>query len=218
MGDRAAAPTPVPALILAAGAATRYRAAGGTGPKVLVTVAGRPLLTHVADVAAAAGLAPVVVVVSDVVADAGDDVTAGMHLVVNPDPGRGIGASLRIGLAALADRVAPDAEACVVLLADQPGIDAQVVREVVDTWRATGRATRARYRDGAGHPVVLPRSLWSSLRTSTTTAGDEGARGLLAQLDVLEVEVDAAAPVDVDVPSDIALVDTPAHGDHGDAP
>ena len=213
MGDRP--PVPVPALILAAGDATRYRAAGGTGPKVLATVAGRPLLSHVAHVAAASGLAPVVTVVSDDVAHAGGVGTSGMHLVVNPDPGRGIGASLRLGLAALADDVAPDAEACVVLLGDQPGIDADVVREVVDAWRATGRATRARYEDGAGHPVVLPRPLWSSLRTSTTTAGDEGARGLLAQLDVLEVEVGTAAPVDVDVPSDLMRVDAP---DRGDAP
>lgn len=213
MGDHP--PVPVPALILAAGEATRYRAAGGTGPKMLATVADRPLLSHVARLAAAAGLAPVVVVVSDDVADAAGVGDTGMHLAVNPDPGRGIGASLRIGLAALADDVAPDAEACVVLLGDQPGIATEVVREVVDTWRATGRATRARYLDGAGHPVVLPRPLWSSLRTSMTTAGDEGARGLLAQLDVIEVEVDAAAPVDVDVPADLMRVAAP---DRGDAP
>ncbi len=203
---------PVPALILAAGAAARYRAAGGSGPKVLALLAGRPLIAHVADVAAAAGLSPTVAVI------AAELVTAelgryGARLVVNSNPNSGIGSSLRVGLAALDKDYAPSAEACVVMLADQPGVDADVVSDVVAAWRRTGRAARARYDDGVGHPVVLPRALWSTLRCSDLTAGDVGARDLLAELGVIEVDIGGCAPTDVDTPSDLVRIDEAKRGD-----
>jgi CTP:molybdopterin cytidylyltransferase MocA len=202
-----AEPAPLPALILAAGLGVRYRAEGGSGPKVLAELAGRPLLAHVADVATAAGLSPTLVVVAPELASA-DGATGleepDLQLVVNPHPERGLGPSLRMGLAALADGAA---DACVVLLGDQPGIDPAVVRDVVAAWRRTGRPARARYLDGAGHPVLLPRATWPTLGSSGATAGDAGARDLLAGLDVLEVEVARHAPMDVDTPADLARID-----------
>ena len=221
----------VPALVLAAGLGSRYAAAGGVGPKVLATLAGRPLLTHAVDRALGSGCPSVTVVVHPDLAgtsavtslgDAPDDpgtdrATRTVHVVVNPHPADGIGASLAVGLRALAARD-DTAEACVVLLADQPGVGTAVVTAVVDAWRQSGRPARARYRDGESHPVVLPRVIWPELLEAHGGAA-HGARGLLAALDVVGVTVDADAPRDVDLPADLAaaLTTDPTTGGHGTA-
>lgn len=199
----------VPALVLAAGLGSRYAAAGGEGPKVLLPLGGRPLLAHAVTCALAAGCTSTTVVLHPDLVDTpavtallGDrNGPAMVRTVVNPHPADGIGASLAVGLAALVAHDA-SAEACVVLLADQPGVDPAVVAAVVDAWRRTGRPTRARYRDGDSHPVVLPRALWPQLLKAPGGA-EHGARGLLATLDVMTVAVDAEVPHDVDRPDDL---------------
>jgi molybdenum cofactor cytidylyltransferase len=203
--DDGAGPMPDPGtvlvLVLAAGAGRRFIAAGGTTSKVLVPLAGRSLIAHAIDAATAAEVGPVLVVVSPAVAD---DATFAATLqqrptvrtVVNARADAGMGTSLVAGLAAARDA---DVGACVVLLADQPGVDPAVVRAVVAAWRRTGRPTRARYLDGPGHPVVLPQDLWTDLQD----AGEEGARTLLAGLDVDGLPVPTLAPRDVDVPADL---------------
>lgn len=197
----------VPALILSAGLGSRFAAAGGDGPKVLATVDGRPLLHHVVSRAFDAGCAPVTVVLHPALVgspevralEADRPGERRLRLVTNPEPAAGIGASLAVGLRELSPTAA---EACVVLLADQPGIDPAVVRRVVEAWRRTGRAARARYVDGESHPTVLPRALWPALLDAPGGTA-EGARGMLAAADVVAVDVDGPAPRDVDVPSDL---------------
>lgn len=193
---------PLPGLVLAAGLGRRFRAAGGTGPKVLALVDGRPVLHHALAAARAADLSPVVVVIGpDLVGDpafealrAGD---SGLEVVVNPRASLGMGSSLAVGLAHLADD--PTVEACVVLLGDQPGVDPTVVEDAVAAWRRTGRPARTRYLDGPGHPVVLPTATWPMLAAASSI----GARELLDTLRVEEVVVMTPAPRDVDVPDDL---------------
>ena len=183
---------PVAAVVLAAGRATRF----GT-TKQLAEVAGRPLVRHAVDTARRAGLAPVVVVVGhDADAVRGvlpDDV----EVVDNPAHAEGQSTSLRAGVAAVA---ATNAPALVVLLADQPGVDSDVVAQVVEAHRAGHPVVRARYRDRPGHPVLFDRTTWPALARVT---GDHGARELLASLHVHEVPVDTPCPPDVDRPEDL---------------
>lgn len=220
-------PGGVAGLILAAGSGRRFSAEGGTGPKLLADLSGRSLIAHVIDSARHAGLDPLVVVLppgsdepSDVlrraVIAAGPDV----RLVVNTAAGTGIASSITAGLDGLGrpprDEL-PHGElpdACVVLLADQPGIDLAAIDAVVGAWRRTGRPARIRYDDGHGHPVVLPRTVWSQigehLRPAAGDFGaDEGARGMLSDLDVVDVEFPGPAPIDIDVPNDLPRA-TPA--------
>lgn len=204
--------TPMAGLILAAGAGHRFSAGGGAVPKLLSEVRGRPLIAHAIDGARRSGLDPLFVVLppeSDALHAAAQAADARVRTVINPVAASGIGSSVVAGLAAL-DRLRGGElpAACVVLLADQPGIDIAVVDAVVAAWRRTGRPVRARYDDGPGHPVVLPRSDWSRISADLRHAGlatgaDEGARNVLAGLDVLEVPVPGTAPVDVDVPEDL---------------
>lgn len=184
----------VSTLVLAAGASLRFG-----GGKLGADLGGRPLLAHAIG-AARAVAHPVTVVVSPggparAIAEA-----AGADVVVNPDPGRGLSSSLAAGLDALPSGTA----AAVVLLGDQPDVAPSAIRAVVAAWRAAPeRPHRVRYRDGHGHPVILPRAIWGA---ATAVGGDRGAATLLATSRVGEVPVDGPAPPDVDTRADLAAL------------
>lgn len=185
-------PGQVAGVVLAAGAGRRF---GDT--KQVADLDGRPLVAHVVRTARAAGLDPVFVVVGhdadSVRAVLGDDVV----VVDNPDHSSGQASSLRAGVVAAETS---SAAALVVLLADQPGIDAGVVRAVAGAHAVGHEVVRARYADHPGHPVLFARSTWPRLVELT---GDVGARDLLEELGVAEVLVDAPRPPDVDHPDDL---------------
>ena len=102
-----------------------------------------------------------------------------------PDWERGPGASLRAGLAALADNV----EAAIVALADGPDLDPRAVDRVIEDWRANGGGVVAATYSGVRlHPVLLARAGWTSIP-------DEGARSLPARLVPCD---DLMPPGDVD--------------------
>jgi molybdenum cofactor cytidylyltransferase len=213
--------TGIAAVVLAAGAGRRFTAAGGSGSKVMASVDGRPLIAHVLEVASEAGLDPIVVVLPPDT-DASSPVTSRTDLpilsslrratgrrvdiltVVNPRAAEGMSTSVASGLSAL--EADGGVDACVILLADQPRIDPEVITRVVAEWRRTGRPVRTDYEDGPGHPVLLPRETWTSLREGmrdTDRDADEGARGMLAGLGATLIEVAGPMPVDVDTPADL---------------
>lgn len=181
-------------MVLAAGAARRY----GT-TKQLVEVDGRPLVAHAVATAHAAGVDEVVVVVGHDAAAVRRAATAGgpAEIVANPAYAHGQATSLAAGIDA-ADRLGVDV--AVILLADQPGVEAAAVQAVVAAVRGGARAARARYDDGPGHPVAFARDVWPQL---TAITGDRGARDLLVELDTTEIRWPGPAPADVDVPDDL---------------
>lgn len=180
------------ALVLAAGSGTRF---GAT--KQLATVGGLPMVAHVVATALEAGIDEVVLVLGHDADRVGEAVPADRRVrtVPNQDHVEGLGSSLRVGAAALGQGV----EVAVVLLADQPGVSARVVRQVVAA--AAGHdAARAVYDDGPGHPVAFARHVFGRL---AELGGDVGARELLGSLDVAAVPVEGPAPPDVDRPDDL---------------
>ena len=160
-------------------------------PKGELVVDGERLVDRAVRVLRAGGCADVIVVTR-----AGVDVP-GVHLVVNPDPERGMRSSLALAV----DAVPPDADALAVLLVDLPGVTATAVRAVLAAWRP-GRVAVARYGARCGHPTVMAPELW---RAALEPAGpDEGARtwlGAHPQL-VDEVVVDGDS-ADLDTPADL---------------
>jgi len=140
----------VAAVVLAAGAATRYGA-----PKQ------RELLPAVLAALAQADVAPVVVVQGAYQLEA-----PGARIVDCSRWTDGPGASLRCGLEALD----PAVTHAVVVLADGPNLDPRAVTRVLDN-RAEGAIVAASYDGNRSHPVVLARSVWSEVP-------DEGARAL----------------------------------------
>src|SRR5207248_2471941 len=103
-----------------------------------------------------------------------DDEPAGVRAAWNPDSRSGQASSLRVGLQAMAE----DADAAVVLLADQPTVRVDAIRAVVATFRrGAGPVVQASYGGVPAHPTLLSRSIWPEVMA---LGGDEGARALIA--------------------------------------
>ena len=184
-------------LLLASGASRRF----GSN-KLVAPLEGQPIVRWSAEALASA------VDETWVVAPARpDDLRAALHglpvrWVENPVAHEGMASSIRAGIAALPAEV----EAVVITLGDQPHLDRDVIRRVVDAWRAApvrGGAVVASYVDGRGHPVLFGAELFPAL---LALQGDRGARELLASLGdaVAGIEVPHARPADVDTPEALA--------------
>jgi molybdenum cofactor cytidylyltransferase len=185
-------------LLLAAGGARRFGA-----QKLVAPLGGTPIVRHAADALRGAVDELVVVVGSD--APVVREALAGLDVrfVENVDWAAGLSTSLRTGVGAVEGR----ADAAVIALGDQPGLDSALVRSVIAMWRASRQPIIAtRYRGNRGHPVLLDRTLFVEANQIT---GDVGAR-LLMDRDpsrVGYVDVDQPAPRDVDRPADLEALE-----------
>jgi molybdenum cofactor cytidylyltransferase len=176
-------------VILAAGTSSRLGR-----PKQLLELGGKPALQHAIDLAASAGLDEVVVVLGH----EAPRIRAAVRLppfgraVINPNYASGQASSLQAGLEA----VDAGAEAAVVLLGDQPGVDPKAIGAVLDAWRAGGGGVaRAVYGGTPGHPVIIGREVFEAFASAS---GDDGGRAVLAGQEVAVVEIEAPAPFDID--------------------
>ncbi len=182
-------------VILAAGTGSRF---GST--KQLAIVDGKPLAQHAIDALVDAGVDELVVVTGhDAVRVAsGLTLPSDARVIYNSAFPDGQATSLAAALHALDD----ESEAAVVLMADQPGVTAEVVRALVGRFLATRKqVVRAMYEDGPG-PSLLSREIYAE---AGHLRGDIGARALIASHPewVEEVAVDGSAPRDVDTPEDL---------------
>ena len=170
-------------IVLAAGAGVRLGR-----PKAELVVAGERLVDRAVRVLRAGGCTEVVAVVR-----AGLEVD-GAVVAVNPDPDRGMGSSLRLGLAAASGARA------VVVLVDTPGIGAAEVRRVL---AVDAPFVIARYGERRSHPVAIDRPLWAEV--AALAEGDEGARPFMRAHPDLVTEVSCDGdPSDIDTPADLA--------------
>lgn len=145
----------VAAVVLAAGASSRY---GTSPPKQSV------FLPRVLEALRRSCVEEVVVVAG------AHPLETDARVVQCAEWEAGPGASLRCGLAAL------DAEAAVVALADGPDLDPRAVDRVVAAWQeGAGDVLAASWEGQRLHPVLLARAAWARVP-------DEGARGLEARL------------------------------------
>jgi CTP:molybdopterin cytidylyltransferase MocA len=194
----------VGAVVLAAGAGSRFG-----GGKLLAILDGRPVLQHVLDAIAAAGIeATTVVLGADARAVERAVAWRGERRIVNPRPADGLSSSLRLGIRdAAASEPPPDA--LLVALGDQPRLRPEVVRALVEALASDASRPIAvpAYADDRGrNPVLLGRAAW---RLADDAVGDRGLGPLLAA----EPALVAAVPVpgdnpDVDTPADLARLAT----------
>jgi molybdenum cofactor cytidylyltransferase len=182
-------PRTVGAVVLAAGRASRM----GGPHKLLETWRGAPLVAHVIDAIAAAGLPPPLVVLGHQAA-AVRAALAGrsVQFIEAADWQDGMGRSLAAGIAAV-----PAAwDAALVCLADMPRVEPALIAALA---AAPGEVVLPEFQGRRGHPVRWPRAAFPQLLALT---GDVGGRAVLADFAV------RALPA----PSDACLddIDTPA--------
>jgi molybdenum cofactor cytidylyltransferase len=174
--------------------------------KLLLPLAGRPVVRHAAERLLAAGLAPVIVVTGrEEAATAAALAGLAVDLVVNPGPEAGQSSSVRAGIAALP----PGTEAAVIALGDQPFVPDDVIPRLCHAFRSTGKLVAApRYRDGLGNPVLFGAALFPEL---LALGGDRGARSVVERDSgrVALVDVDLPMPQDLDTPEDYGRLRSP---------
>jgi molybdenum cofactor cytidylyltransferase len=196
--------TRVGAVILAAGASSRFRAGGGSDPtKLVAKLDGKPIVRRVVEAALAAKARPVVVV-TGYARDSVEAVLADLDIGVafNPKFASGLASSLSVGLSAMPR----DVVGALVLLGDMPWIEPRLIDALIDAFLSRkGALAAVPVREGRrGNPVLLGHRLFE---TAMRLAGDEGARRLIGALSVSElVEVEArdtGVTFDIDTPDDL---------------
>jgi CTP:molybdopterin cytidylyltransferase MocA len=166
-------------------------------------VRGKPLLELVVEQVNLSNLDDVVVVLGAAADEIRSRVDLGRaRVLVNPDHAAGMASSLKAGLASLG----PDVDRVVVILGDQPDVDAKLLNRLLDLEDRSGLPAAALDFNGLLHPpVVLKRDLWADLMS---LEGDVGCRAVIrARPDLvarLPVEGNMTHPIDIDTPGDYA--------------
>jgi len=161
-----AAPAPVTGIVLAAGAGRRLGR-----PKADLDFGGQRLVDRAVGTLRAGGCDEVLAVLRP-----GQAAAEGARTVVNPEPDRGMGSSLRCALAML--EADPGSAACVVLLVDLVDVQPAEVAAVIERHRAGARIVAVRRAGERSHPVLVSRRWYAEL--AAAAEGDQGGRGFFA--------------------------------------
>jgi molybdenum cofactor cytidylyltransferase len=192
----------VAAIVLAAGASTRYGQ-----PKQLLPVGGKTMLQHVVDVVLASPVDQTIVVLGHRAGEIGASVRRGLptaadksaDIVTNEEWQAGLSTSVQAGLRAIRS----DIQAALFVLADQPAITPGIIAALLGRYRETGAPIVVpTYRGERGNPALFDRSLFAELME---VRNDKGGRQLIDRYAnrTEKVEVGSEAVlVDVDTEED----------------
>ena len=183
-------------ILLAAGAGSRFG-----GRKLLAPFRGRPLIEAALCKLRGAPVDEIIVVIGA----EGERLRSisnayGARVVENPNWAKGMSTSVRAGLQAWG----PETRAAVVSLGDQPLIEAEAVRRLVEAFEWGAEVAVATYGGEPRNPVLFARGAWPLLERELS--GDKGARAILKRCPELVKEVpcdDVADPADVDTVEDL---------------
>ena len=186
-------------VVLAAGESRRY---GRT--KLLEAYRGEPLLRHALKAGQHACPNRVCLVTGND-KDAIENAAGGLADIVvhNPAFKTGISSSIRTGVNACIEQ----ADAVLIVLADQPLVTAGHLSSLIETWRSeTSKIVVSAYCETMGPPVVFARRYFEEI---AEISGDSGAKSVLQKhgASVLSVRCEPAA-VDIDTPADLENLST----------
>ncbi len=158
--------------MLAAGASTRLGY-----PKQLVTIGGKSLIRHGAEVAIASGCAPVGIVLgayADLIKPHLSDLKC--HIFDNNAWATGMASSIRCGLRNM-QAITPDLDAIVLMVCDQPFVSVPLIHQLV-AHRApsTYLIVASEYAGVLGVPARFHRTLFPALEA---LHGDVGAKAII---------------------------------------
>jgi molybdenum cofactor cytidylyltransferase len=184
-------------LVLAAGLSTRFGSA-----KQLADFRGRPMIAHMMHLAGEVFGCASILVAGDqwarVTAAAG---TLEGFFVINEQYRQGLGSSIAAGVSVVGDC----ASGVMLLMADQPLIEASYLRQMIEEWnRDRGRIVASQFDGVIGPPVIFPSRYFDEL---CTLEGDNGARKIIeANVSSLTRLPCAAAAADIDRKEDLERV------------
>jgi len=160
------------AVILAAGESSRFGQ-----PKQLLPFRGKTLVRTIIDAACEAGCAPVVVIIgSNSETIHAELAHANVLEVRNTNWRSGIGSSIRSGVRALTGH-APDVQAILLLVCDQPAVNAPFIERLIATHQASKKdVVASSYGDTVGVPALFNRSLFKEL---LSLGDDSGAKSII---------------------------------------
>jgi molybdenum cofactor cytidylyltransferase len=155
------------AVILAAGESSRFGR-----PKQLLQFRGRSLVRRVADAAGEAGCEPIAVVTGSEAEKIRAELRgARLKIFENQNWRAGIGGSIRLGVQGLID-IQPKLKAIVLLVCDQPLVDAGAVRQLIALREKTSKAIVASgYSATLGVPALFDRSCFQELLALDNATG-----------------------------------------------
>jgi molybdenum cofactor cytidylyltransferase len=197
----------IASIVLAAGASRRMGRAKMLLPYGAGTVLSSAVAPHLQ-----AGIGRVIVVLGDhaeeVRSAAKLPADARLTTVVNHDWKEGMASSIRRGL----DECAA-ADAVLLALGDQPGVDAARVKALLSAWKPGVPLVVPVHGDRGSHPVLFARSLFDELRG---LRGDVGGREVVRRHWAEAVRVPAPALADVDTEQDYRALIEGAPGRPGE--
>jgi molybdenum cofactor cytidylyltransferase len=178
-------------VILAAGGSSRFG-----GPKQLLEFDGENIVHRCARFARAVRLDPVFVVVGEHAHHIGE--IPGATLVMNSQWKTGQASSLRAGLE---HAIKAGSDAVLVMLADQPNVDAAALKRLIDRYDSSHDIVAASYSGTIGAPAILGAKHFGKLLELT---GDEGAgKWMRERLDRVTAVPMHEAATDIDTPNDL---------------
>lgn len=159
-------------IILAAGRSARLGS-----PKQLLSYQGKNLLQHTTDAAHESQAGPVIIVMgSDM-----DEIAAGLdpiHLTIvkNPNWESGMASSISCGINT-ANNLYPDTEAVILMVCDQPFVNAKLLKDLIKKQEESGSSIVASsYENIHGTPALFHKKHFDELSALT---GDTGAKSLI---------------------------------------
>jgi molybdenum cofactor cytidylyltransferase len=186
----------IAAVVLAAGLSSRM-----PQNKLLQPLAGKPVVRHVAEAAAASRAAPVIVVTGH----AAEQVTAALagldiRFAENRDYAKGLSESLKCGV----NCIPSECVGAVILLGDMPFVSAATIDRLIEAFDPVrGREIVVPVSAGRrGNPIVWGRRFFAEFQELN---GDKGAKSLIGLHEtlLLEVEADDSVLVDLDTPANL---------------
>lgn len=183
-------------IILAAGGSRRLGQ-----PKQLLYIMGEPLLRRIVRIAADAQPDHLIVVLGSSAYDCVPVIKhCGADIVVNPFWESGLAGSIRLGVERAEEE---GADAILLLLADQPWLNAEVIQQFFN--RMNGEpdmVIAASYEGILGAPMMFGSAWFAKLKT---LEGDQGAKNIVAREgNRVQVVEWSDGAVDVDTPEDLA--------------
>ncbi len=185
-------------IILAAGLSKRF----GSN-KLITPLLTKPLVRYAIDNALSSEAYRVVVVVDDLNGPVARICPPVAHMVLNPNPSRGIASSIVAGI----ESVQNHSCSSIILAGDQPLVSSKLLNSLIEKHKSQPEMIiSCRHSGTARNPALFPGNMYGKLRA---LRGDAGARRLIVKAGVscsyVDVDDDSWL-VDVDSEQDIQRV------------